>query len=107
MNDEDNRLFINVFGRNIKFLLKNKGSLDVGSDGEPLKGIFDIPFLNVEIGEFEIGSSTPRLTCISTDVVDVKKHDVVIIDNIEYNVVLDPQPDGEGMSIVELGNKAQ
>lgn len=73
-------------------------------DGEirPISGIFDGPYLNVQIGEYEMDTSQPRLTCKASDVIGVKRGDSVEIDGLIYDVLTGAQPDGTGMAQLSL-----
>jgi hypothetical protein len=96
----DLQIFVDEFGSDCVFT--------VGSTGGTLsiKGIFDNAFYNPMIGEVNLESSQPRLTCIESQITDVAKNDTVkITDNfkgeIDY-IVASIQPDGTGMAILEL-----
>lgn len=65
-------------------------------------GIFDDPYLNAQLGEYEIDTSRPRLTCKEADVIGVKRGDLVDIAGRVYDVLTTAQPDGTGMAQLEL-----
>lgn len=65
-------------------------------------GIFDDPYLNAQLGEYEIDTSRPRLTCKEADVIGVKRGDLVDIAGKVYDVLTTAQPDGTGMAQLEL-----
>lgn len=67
-----------------------------------VRGIFDDPYLNAELGEYELDSSRPRLTCKEADVIDVRRGDTVTIDGRVYDVLTTAQPDGTGMAQLEM-----
>lgn len=67
-----------------------------------VKCIFDDPYLNAELGEYELDSTQPRLTCRWSDVQDVRRGDEVEIEGRIYDVVTNAQPDGTGMAVVAL-----
>mgnify|MGYP002756191401 CR=1 FL=1 len=69
------------------------------------QGIFDDPYLNAELGEYELDSTRPRLTCRWDDVRDVTRGDVVEIDGTAYDVVTNAQPDGTGMGLLALAEQ--
>lgn len=64
--------------------------------------IFDDPYLNAELGEYEMDSSRPRITCKESDVLDVRRGDTVNIDARIYDVLTSAQPDGTGMAMLEM-----
>lgn len=70
-----------------------------------IRGIFDDPYLNAELGEYELDSTRPRLTCRWDDVRDVTRGDVVEIDGTVYDVVTNAQPDGTGMGLLALAEQ--
>lgn len=67
-----------------------------------VRGIFDDPYLNAQLGEYEADSSRPRLTCKEADVALVRRGDTVEIDGRVYDVLTSAQPDGTGMALLEM-----
>lgn len=67
-----------------------------------VRGIFDDPYLNAELGEYEMDTNRPRLTCKETDVVGVTRGDVVELDGKVYDVLAGPHADGTGMAMLEM-----
>ena len=67
-----------------------------------VRGIFDDPYLNAELGEYDMDSSRPRLTCKLSDVLAVRRGDTVQIDGKTYDVLTGAQPDGTGMAMLDL-----
>lgn len=67
-----------------------------------LRGIFDDPYLNTQLGEYEMDTSRPRLTCKEADVIGVKRGDLVDIDGRTYDVLTSAQADGTGMAVLDL-----
>lgn len=67
-----------------------------------VSGIFDDPYLNADLGEYDMDTSRPRVTCKEADVVDVTRGDIVVIDGREYDVMTGPQSDGTGMALLDL-----
>lgn len=65
-------------------------------------GIFDDPFLNAQLGEFEMDSSRPRLLCKEPDLAGVVAGDQVEIDAVTYEVLTGPQSTGDGFAVLEL-----
>lgn len=68
--------------------------------------VFDDPYLNAELGEYELDTNRPRLTCKESDVLGVTRGDVVEIDGKTYDVLTGPQPDGTGMAMLEMALQA-
>ncbi|KAF1017674.1 MAG: hypothetical protein GAK31_00942 [Stenotrophomonas maltophilia] len=78
--------------------------------GEPtspqVKGIFDDPYYDKQLGEYSATEGDPRLTCKEVDVAQVKKHDECLIASMpgrKYTVIHDPKFDGTGTCVVYLG----
>lgn len=67
-----------------------------------VRGIFDDPYLNAQIGEYEHDTSKPRLLCKESDVVGVLRGDIVDMDGRVFDVLTSAQPDGNGMAVLEL-----
>lgn len=75
-----------------------------------LVGIFDDPYLNADIGEYEADTSAPRFTCKEVDVVGVGRGDywqrldaktMQPVGDL-FNIMTDPQSDGAGMAILRM-----
>ena len=73
-------------------------------------GIFDDPYLNAELGEYEADTSAPRFTCKEVDVVGVARGDywqrldsttMQPIGDV-FNIMTDPQSDGAGVAILRM-----
>lgn len=79
-------------------------------DGAKLReiaGIFDDPYLNAELGEYELDSTRPRLTCKWVDIADVVRGDVVTLDGMTFDVLTNAQPDGTGMGMLSMARVDQ
>lgn len=70
------------------------------------RAIFDEPYLNAELGEYELDTVQPRLTCRWRDVADVTRGDVVVVGEREYDVITNAQADGTGMALLALAQPA-
>lgn len=102
MIKENLHIYTRTFGKAIKFNLADGSILEKGTDGLPLKGIFDNAYFLQEIGDMDLDNTQPRLTCVMEDIAKVKKENTVEIDNVLYDVIKDPQPDGTGMAVIVL-----
>lgn len=74
-------------------------------EGPPrqIKGIFDEPYFNAQIGEYETDSSRPRLHCKEADVAGLKREDSVNVPSEgNFTIMGYPQRDGTGMAVLEL-----
>ena len=72
-----------------------------------VRAIFDEPYLNAELGEYELDTNQPRLTCKCKDAQDVARGDVVEVGGRPYEVVTNAQPDGTGMALLALAVQQQ
>lgn len=70
-----------------------------------IRGIFDEPYMNAQIGEYEADSSDPRLTCKASDVADLRDKDAVVIEGRTYYLLTDPQPDGTGFAVLHMATE--
>ncbi len=74
-----------------------------GSEDKSIAGIFDEPYLNAQLGEYEVDDAQPRFTCKSADVLGVKRGDyLVLADGQKFFVMSYPQQDGTGMAVLKL-----
>ena len=68
-----------------------------------VKGILDEPYLNAQLGEYEVDDVQPRFTCKAADVVGVKRRDCFLLgDGRKFFVMGFPQQDGTGMAVLKL-----
>jgi hypothetical protein len=67
-----------------------------------IRGIFDEPYLNTQIGEYEADAAMPRVTCKARDVADLRVKDAVKVGGKTYYLLTGPQPDGTGMAVLSL-----
>lgn len=72
-----------------------------------VRGIFDDPYLNAQLGEYEIDTTRPRLTCKEADVIGVLRGDLVDIAGKTFDVLASAQPDGTGMAVLEMAAAQQ
>jgi len=102
MVNEDLHVYVRMLGTDITFNLADGTMLNTDSEGQPLKGIFDNAYFLKEIGDMDLESTQPRLTCVEADVTNVSKEDTVEIDGTTYEVTRKPQTDGTGMVVIPL-----
>lgn len=91
----DDFLSIDEFASRVQVRLQS-------GEAREIRAIFDDPYLNTELGEYELDTAQPRLTCKWSDVHDVLRGDVVEIDGRSYDVITNAQPDGTGMALLAL-----
>lgn len=70
---------------------------------ETIKVIFDDPYLNAEIGEYELDTTNPRVLGKQKDLQAARRGDTLEIAGTVYDVLTGPQPDGTGMAMLALG----
>lgn len=83
-----------------------------GSKPRTVYGIFDDPYMNTELGEFDMDTSKPRLLAKVSDFAGVGRGEQVVIVERDrrgfvvtektYDVVTGPQSTGDGMAILAL-----
>lgn len=67
--------------------------------------IFDDPYLNAQLGEYEMDVSRPRGLGKLADFTGVTRGDIITIDGKEYDILTGPQPDGTGMATLDLAER--
>ncbi|UWR86992.1 head-tail joining protein [Phaeobacter inhibens] len=70
-----------------------------------IKGVFDEPYFNAQLGEYEVDATQPRLTCKAADVVELRERDQVTINGQNYYLLSNPQEDGTGMAVLALARE--
>lgn len=70
-------------------------------------GIYDGPYLNAQLGEYDLDTIQPRITCMMADVSTLKRGDVVRVPEAgTFDVLTGAQPDGTGMAVLKLAPPA-
>lgn len=64
--------------------------------------IFDDPYLNAQLGEYEADTSEPRISGKETDLAGVRRGDVVTVAGETFDVMTSPQADGTGWALVTM-----
>lgn len=67
-----------------------------------VRGIYDEPFLNAELGEYDLDTTRPRLLCKAGDLAGVTRGDVLVINGQTLDILSAPQADGTGMATLDL-----
>lgn len=65
-------------------------------------GVFDEPYLDAQLGEYNLDTSRPRLLGKEPDLAGVSRGDLVRLDGREFDVLTGPQSTGDGMAVLEL-----
>lgn len=64
--------------------------------------IFDEPYFNAQLGEYDADSSQPRITGKEADLAGIRRGDLVQVSDVTYEALTSYQPDGTGMAMVSL-----
>lgn len=67
----------------------------------PISAYFDNPFLDSNLGQTEMDTTGPYLTCKTSNLSRVATDNTVTVNNVDYRVTK-IQPDGTGVSRVYL-----
>lgn len=67
-----------------------------------ITGIFDDPYYNAQMGEYEVDDSQPRFTCAETDAIGIGRKDIMNLDGKRYSVMGYPKSDGVGVVVIPL-----
>ena len=68
-------------------------------------GIFDDPYYNSQIGEYEADGAEPRLTAKESDFAGVLRGDTVTVAGETFDVVRSADPDGTGTACLKLARQ--
>ena len=64
--------------------------------------IFDDAYFNAQLGDYDSDSSQPRITGKESDLVHVRRGDLVKVHGKTYEALTSYEPDGTGMAMVPL-----
>ena len=64
--------------------------------------LFDDPYLNATLGEYEADTSEPRISGKETDLVGLRRGDLVDVAGETFDVMTSPQADGTGWALVTM-----
>jgi hypothetical protein len=97
---------LNDFLRADDFAISAVFTLPGGQVLPAVLGIFDDPYLNAQLGEYEVDTTSPRFTGKLSDLrlVVRKSLAAITIDGVtsQFDVLTDVQPDGTGMAVVRM-----
>jgi hypothetical protein len=65
-------------------------------------GIYDDPYLNAQLGEYETDTSAPRFLCREVDTAGVLRGDELTIGADKFDILSAPHSDGTGMVTLML-----
>lgn len=67
-----------------------------------INAIFDDPYFNSQIGEYEAETSSPRITAKESDVEGILRGDTIIVAGETFDVLGSPEQDGTGTAVVRM-----
>jgi hypothetical protein len=67
-----------------------------------VSGIFDDQYLDAQLGEYRLDTSSPRLQSSEAALAGVPRGALVTIAGVDYVVLSEPKSDGTGMATLEL-----
>lgn len=70
-----------------------------------VNAIFDDPYMNADIGEYEADTSSPRLNGKEVDFAGVTRGDTVTVTGETFDVLTNPQADGTGWAIITMARQ--
>lgn len=73
-----------------------------GGDIRQVTGIFDDPYLNAELGEYDMDTSKPRFLAKETELSGVRRGARVTIGAKIYDVLTGSQSTGDGMAVLMM-----
>lgn len=65
--------------------------------------LFDDPYLNAQLGEYEADTSEPRISGKEVDMVGIRRGDLVTVAGETFDVLANPEADGTGWALVRMG----
>jgi hypothetical protein len=68
----------------------------ISGGAEPVIGLFDKEYVDIEVGGIPVSGYMPVFRCAESDVSGILKGATVVIDSVDYKVVI-PKPDGTGV----------
>lgn len=70
-----------------------------------INAIFDDPYFNAQIGEYEADTSNPRLTAKEYDLAGLLRGDTIIVAGETFDVLDSPEQDGTGTAVIRLARQ--
>lgn len=79
-----------------------------GGATRTVAGIYDDPYLNAQLGEYELDTSSPRFSTKETNLVGVGRLDTITVPGVgTLDILGEPQPDGSGWAMLKLAVQTQ
>ena len=69
--------------------------------------LFDDPYLNAQLGEYEADTSEPRISGKEVDPAGISRYDRVSVAGETFDVIASPEADGTGWALVRLARDGE
>lgn len=76
-----------------------------GGGARTVQVLFDDPYLNAQLGEYEADTSEPRISGKEVDLLGIFRGDVVTVAGETFDVMASPEADGTGWALVRLARQ--
>lgn len=76
-----------------------------GQAAKQIKVIFDDPYLNAQLGEYEWDGGQPRILGKEGDMIGMTRGDSVFVNGKQYWALTNPQQDGTGMAVIHISEQ--
>lgn len=76
-----------------------------GGGTRTIQVIFDDPYLNAQLGEYEADTSQPRISGKEVDLAGVTRGDEVTVTGETFDVLTSPQADGTGWAMITMARQ--
>lgn len=70
-----------------------------------IRVLFDDPYLNAQLGEYEADTSEPRISGKESDMAGIRRGDEVTVAGETFDVMTSPQADGTGWALVTMARQ--
>ncbi len=69
--------------------------------------LFDDPYLNAQLGEYEADTSEPRVSGKEVDMVGISRGDRIAVADETFDVIASPEADGTGWALVRMARDGE
>lgn len=76
-----------------------------GGAARNISCIYDDPYLNAQLGEYEWDGGKPRIMAKEADLLGITRTDPVLVNGVQYYALTSPQQDGTGMAVLTLSKE--
>ena len=68
-------------------------------------GIFDDPFLDAKLGEYDLSTTQPRFLAKAIDLDGIDRGDTLVVDGETFDILEPPRPDGTGLATLAMARR--